>query len=334
MMMKDDYINAVLMEMTTILNREQLAELKNVLIRVSYLTSDNNTSELSTVIDDTDSYIRKFELSMTVEEKSEKTISQYVRATKKFFAIIGKNFREISGDDALYYMAYLKKYSTNSATSRDNERKYIKAFFNWLFDNEYIYRNPFDKVKPIKRNDKKKEILTETEIEKMRDECKNDVRNTAIIDFMLATGIRVSELEALNISDVNLKTGEVSIYGQKTNTWRTVYIDAKATKHLEDYLLIRKDDCEALFVGRKNKKRLSKKAYEDIIRGLAISCGIAKHCTVHIFRKILVSKLYSKKLMGVGEIATIMGHSIATLQKHYLLLDNRNIKNAYLQCIS
>ena len=168
----------------------------------------------------------------------------------------------------------------------------------------------------------------------MRDECKDDIRNTAIIDFMLATGVRVSELEGLNISDVNLQTGEVSVYGRKTNTWRTVYIDAKASKHIADYLKQRTDNNLALFVGAKNKRRLSKRMYETIVKNVARNCGITKHCTVHIFRKTLVSKLYSKKLMGIGEIAKIMGHSVATLQKHYLLLDDKNIKNAYLQCVS
>lgn len=226
-MVKDEVINTVLMEMNEKLTNEQSIELKNVLIRVLYpLNFNEETTEVGNFIDDTDYYIRKFELSLSVEEKSQRTIAQYVRATKNFFDVINKNFREVTSDDAVFYMAYIKKYKKVSATTRDNERKFIKCFFNYLFDNEYIYRNPFDKVKPIKRDEKKKVILTDKEIELIRDECKNDIRDSAIIDFILATGVRVSELEALNINDVNLQTGEVSIYGIKTNKWRTVYLDA------------------------------------------------------------------------------------------------------------
>ena len=86
-------------------------------------------------------------------------------------------------------------------------------------------------MKPIKRDEKRKIILTDKEVEQIRDECKNDLRDSAIIDFLLATGVRVSEISALNIDDVNFQTNEVSVYGIKTGKWRTVYLDAKASKH-------------------------------------------------------------------------------------------------------
>lgn len=335
MIVKDDFIDTVLMEMIDKLSKQQLQDLKDTLIRVIYTSaSSEKNTEISTIVDDTDNYIKKFELSMIVEEKSEKTIKQYVRASKKFFTIIDKNFRDVTSDDALYYMAYMKKYSNYSATSRDNERKFVKGFFNWLFDNEYIYRNPFERIKAVKRDDKKKEILSEEEIELLRDDCKNDVRDLAILDFVLSTGVRVSELANLNINDVNFQTNEVSVYGIKTNTWRTVYLDAKANKHLQDYLSERIDNNTALFVNKKTKKRLSNKSYEDIVRKHAENCNITKHCTIHIFRKTLVSKLYSKRLMGLGEIAQLMGHSVTTLQKYYLLIDDNDVKNSYMQSVS
>ena len=336
-MTKDEVISTVFMEMNTQLTNEQTVELKNVLIRVLYpLEFNEETTEISTFVDDTDFYIKKFELSLSVEEKSRKTIDQYIRATKKFFNVVNKNFREITSDDALFYMAYLRKYNKTTATTRDNERKFVKCFFNYLFDNEYIYRNPFDKVKPIKRDEKKKIILTDEEIELIRDECKNDIRDSAIIDFMLATGVRVSELEALNINDVNFQTNEVQIYGIKTNKWRTVYLDAKASKHLSDYLGSRKDNNEALFVSKSkmNVHRIGKATYEKLIQKYVSFCGIKKHCTVHTFRKTLVSKLYSKHILGIGEIAELMGHSISTLQKYYLLIDGNNVKNSYVKSMA
>ena len=76
-------------------------------------------------------------------------------------------------------------------------------------------------MKPIKRDEKRKIILTDKEVEQIRDECKNDLRDSAIIDFLLATGVRVSEISALNIDDVNFQTNEVSVYGIKTGKWRT-----------------------------------------------------------------------------------------------------------------
>lgn len=91
------------------------------------------------------------------------------------------------------------------------------------------------KNETYKKEIKKKEVLTNIEVEKLRDECKNNVRDSAIIDFLLATGVRVSELCALNIDNVDIYSGEVEVYGKKTRKWRTVYLDAKALKHLSDY---------------------------------------------------------------------------------------------------
>lgn len=333
-MIKNDIIEKVLADMQPNLSQEQINELKNSLaLALHDVDIIDPGTELSIAVDDTKAYISRFLVALAVEEKSTRTIEQYGRAANKFFTVINKNFREVTSDDALYYMAYIKKTTNNSATTRDNERRFVKAFFNYLFNNEYIYRNPFEKIKPIKKEEKKKVILTDTELEALRDACKGSVRDTAIMDFIISTGVRVSELEALNVTDVNFQTGEVSVYGIKTRTWRTVYLDARASKHLMDYIKTRTDYNPALFVGSKRKVRITKKTYEDIVKSYARKCGINKHCTIHMFRRTLVSRLHAKNILSIAEIAMIMGHSVNTLQKHYLTIDESDVRHQFMKSV-
>jgi site-specific recombinase XerD len=78
-----------------------------------------------------------------------------------------------------------------------NVKRFVSAFFSWAADEGYILKNPVKSIKNIKQQQKPKEFLTKEEVVRMKDACKT-LRETAILDFLLSTGVRVSELVALN----------------------------------------------------------------------------------------------------------------------------------------
>lgn len=338
-MTASDIISNILISMDEVLSNEDLRSLRDCLYRSMYgLTIVEETTELSTKnIEGNDAMIKKFVFSRKIEGLSNETLIQYKRETERFFEFIGKHYSEVKSDDINYYLSYLmsKHLSVNTI---DNSRKFIKPFFKWLYENEYIRKDVFLHTRPIKRVEKQKEFLTNEEVTKVRDASQGDVRSLALIDFLLSTGVRVSECSNLKISDVDFLKGEVNIYATKTKEWRKVYLDSNALKHLQDYLNTRIDTSPYLFVNIRKSPRgilrnMSNVSIEDIVHRCCNKANILnKHCTVHLFRKTLATRLY-KRGMDITVIAKILGHkNVTTTEKYYLTICEQDIKYQYMRC--
>ena len=134
--------------------------------------------------------------------------------------------------------------------------------------------------------------VTDEEIEKMREACKN-IRELAIIELLYSTGIRVGELINLNIKDMNFAERSCIVLG-KGNKQREVYYDVRTKLHIEEYLKTRNDDNDALFVSRnKPNQRLTSATIELFIRNLGRALNIEKSHP-HRFRRSFASLAIDK----------------------------------------
>lgn len=111
----------------------------------------------------------------------------------------------------------------------------------------------------------KKETIPDEKVEILRDNCAN-LRDRAMIDFLLSTGIRVGELVRLNIDDIDFSERECVVYG-KEDKERKAYFDAKTKIHLLNYIESRTDNNIALFVSlNKPHNRLTESGVELCLR--------------------------------------------------------------------
>ena len=132
------------------------------------------------------------------------------------------------------------------------------------------------RIHKIKTKKVVKKIISDEEIEILRDNCKN-IRDLAIIDLLYSSGIRVNELCNLNKESIDFENRECIVVG-KGNKERTVYFDAKTKLHLINYLNIRKDNNPALFVSLdKPYDRLNISGVEVRLRKLGRSLGLEKN---------------------------------------------------------
>ena len=337
-MTNDEIKNRILMEMNGVISDGELKQLKLCLDRNFYGVTivDNCTDIVKQDVVTNEIMLHKFLFEKRIEGLSNNTLIQYKRETQRFFSIVNKHFSEVNSDDINFYLATLMSRHI-SMNSVDNSRKFIKPFFKWLYENEYIKKDVFIKIKPIKRIDKQKDYLTENEIVKVRDACQSDKKALAIVDFLLSTGVRVSECTNLKLKDVDFTTGEVSIYATKTSQWRKVYLDSNALKHLQDYINTRTDTCPYVFVNTRHTKngeitRMQNSTIQKIVQKYCGKAQIHKHCHVHLFRKTLATRLY-KRGMDISIIAKILGHnSIKTTEKFYLTICDQDIKYYYNKC--
>lgn len=327
---EDQIAAAICLKMQRRVNREALAKLRELTRETLYgYKIEPKKFELSTRDNQNEFFIRLFQMEKENENCSKQTVRQYVNATRRFFQVVGKPLREITYMDATLYFKYLEEQNKQSAATRNNTRRYIRCFFNWLAENGYVAANPMLKMKPIKHAEKQKIILSGTEAVKLKDSCKT-VFDIALVDFLSSTGLRVSELTQLDRSDIHLDSGEVTVFAKKTQTWRTVYLNSSAKKHMEDYFNSRKDDCKAAFVA-KGCKRATNNTIQKHLQRVAEAGGVDKKVTVHVFRKTLASRLFRAN-MDLAKIALILGHkSTSTTVRYYISFDKNDIKSEFMK---
>nr|WP_294490675.1 tyrosine-type recombinase/integrase [uncultured Anaerosporobacter sp.] len=158
------------------------------------------------------------------------------------------------------------------------------------------------------------------------------LREIALLDFLLSTGVRVSELTSLNLQDIDLSKEEVSIYASKTRTYRTGYLNESAKKHLQDYLDSREDKNQALFVSIRDSKRINTSRVQKELQNIAARAGINKHVTVHLIRKTFATNLYNGGC-DIVIIKELLGHaSVSTTEKHYASINPGEIRREHRRC--
>lgn len=244
--------------------------------------------------------------TLAVENKSMRTIKQYELHLTQFCEYFrGKKVQEIDATNIRAYLFCYRRERKISDISLNNKRSCISSFFTWLVNEEYISKDPTQKVKRIKVAKRKKKAYTSAEIEEMRMTCEN-IRDRALIEMLCCTGCRVSELSNINISDINFNKKEITIMG-KGNKERTVFIADQAIPYLDLYLKNRTDMNQALFVTKRHPfNRLQKAGIERVIKELGKKCGI--HAHPHKFRRTYCTNLINRG-MPAQDVAILMGHS-------------------------
>ena len=164
----------------------------------------------------------------------------------------------------------------------------------------------------------------------MRDECKN-IRNLAIIELLISTGMRVGELVNLNIEDLNFEDRSCVVQG-KGNKQREVYFDARTKIHLMQYLNIRKDDNKALFVSKnKPHQRLSISGIELIVRRIGAKTDVNR-VHPHKFRRTLATMAIDKG-MPIEQVQKLLGHVKIETTMHYAMVNQNNVKISHRKYI-
>ena len=306
-------------------------------LEANYKVTKMNTG-LSTKEDSMQYILTKYCLSLKKKQLSDKTIKVYLYAVRRLCNTINKSFLDYTEDDLTYYLMVQLVKLGNSDTTRANEQRFLRSFFNFLYINKYIKENPMENIVLIKVAKKDTEALTESEIVRLRDVAHKEGKNKniylALTDFLLSTGLRVGELCNLNKSDVNFETREVKVYSTKTNSYRTVYMNDNASIHLKDYLNKRKDKNNALFVNKYGNNRISRDVCENILHDIEHKANLNKPLTVHMFRRTFATKLCERG-MDITYVSDLLGHSrIDTSRKYSIKCDKRNQKNSFMNCLN
>ncbi len=242
----------------------------------------------------------------------------------------------LNADDELVndFVDYLKNLGRSVSTISRNVSS-VRCFYKYLIFSGLTDENPAKAVKLEKTEKRLPQIITGEEIELLLSKPllsdPKGCRDKAMLELLYATGIRVSELINLNLSDINLRSGV--LYCSASKNKRTIPVHTSAIVAVSDYiyrmrsLLVSDEKCEALFVNL-NGSRLTRQGFWKIVKGYALEVGITKELTPHTLRHSFAMHLLENGA-SVEDIKTMMGHAdISSTQIYLQLLDN-NTKAVY-----
>lgn len=222
-----------------------------------------------------------------------------------------------------------------ATTSQARKIASIKSFFNFLIFEKLRTDSPADMIEGPKLGRKLPETLNLTEIEKMISgidlSLPNSQRNRAIIETLYGSGLRVSELVNLTLSDIFFKENIIRVTG-KGDKQRLVPLGSYSKKYIQIYVdeirglkKIKKEDNDILFLNR-NGGKMTRAMIFTIVRDTAIKVGIKKKISPHTFRHSFATHLLENGA-DLKVIQVLMGHESITTTEIYTHLDNKHLKN-------
>jgi site-specific recombinase XerD len=253
--------------------------------------------------------------------KAHATVIAYSKDIEQMVQFVQKKGRveavEVISDDLDEFKESLKKrrYTGKSVSRKINS---IKAFFRYLVANEHLRHNPAEVVVHPKYEQTPPRILTKLEYRALRDSCRSDSRVYAIVELLLQSGMRISELASLQLSDVDFDRGIIHIQAQNSRGARKVPMNTAAKQALNDYMKIRPRAREkAVFLTKTCRPFLVRNIRTAIDRYFRLA-GISDAKVNDLRHTFIVEQL--KAGTPLVYISQLVGHKRITTTEKYLKL--------------
>ena len=250
------------------------------------------------------------------------TMEGYLAAVKRLvLALNNKPLDQVSTTDIEWYLSqYERRPGQNKerleASTYNNERRFLSAFYTWMRKSKLIQDNPVEGTEPKKIALKPIDYYSPEDVIKMRDACRN-IRERAIIEVFRSTGARVGEIATITTDQVDIKTGDVWIQGEKGGRYRTLYLDDDARHYYKAYLDSRTDDSPYMFTqSRKPHGKMTTCGYRAIIKAIGERSGLTCRVYPHKSRKTLGMNLKNRGV-DIGIIQEVLGHANPAVTSQY-----------------
>ena len=331
--MRELFVEKVINTVEDFLDNNQRIKLKEILTEIclNYQIERIEQTKKQEILKNNTDILNKFISSKEIEGCSTRTLNYYKDNITKMLDTINLPIDEITTEILRNYLADYKSNSKAGMVTIDNIRRTLSSFFAWLENEDYIVKSPVRRIHKVKATKKVKETLTDENLEKLRDTCSN-VRDLAILELLILTGMRVGELTRLNIADMNFQERSGIVLG-KGNSEREVYFSAKSKMYIKKYLETRTDDNEALFVSLiKPYNRLGISGVEILIRNLGREANINK-VHPHKFRRTMATMAIDKG-MPIEQVQKLLGHIKIDTTMEYAMVNQNNVKNSHRKYIT
>lgn len=269
---------------------------------------------------------------------SERTLANYELALRQFreWRTPFKGWDKVTADDFRALLYDLMKKERGRATIR-LQFAALRSFFKWLTRRQGWKTNPLLEVQLPKREKKLPVVLTVTQIEGMlnlpltMEKSKRDAvwapeRDAAILELFYSTGMRLSELVALNVADIDTYTETVRVFG-KGSKERLCPVGGVALEAVQRYRAKAGVHDGALFLS-KLRRRITTQAVDDVVKKYWRASGLPVHMTPHKIRHSFATHLLNNGA-DLRSVQELLGHASLSTTQIYTHVSTQRMKEVY-----
>ncbi len=283
--------------------------------------------------------IGKFETYLKTEKQvSSNTLVSYLCDVNQFSRYLDRqelsSLGKVKSEHVAEYVQWMKKSGKSVATLSRGVAA-LKCFYGYLRQSGEIASNPAERVSLDKQMRRLPQILTSKEVELFLEQPDSGdvkrIRDKAMLELLYATGIRVSELIALNAADINLSAGIIRCRSKDKERFIPMY--SVAIKAISDYMdqirpnMLADEDELALFVNM-NGSRMSRQGFWKIVKAYQQKAGIKKEITPHTLRHSFAAHLLENGA-DLHSIQEMLGHADISSTQVYAKIVKKQLKDVY-----
>ncbi len=282
--------------------------------------------------------IADYELYLKKQRMSQNTLTSYVRDLEAYFSYLKENkVKNVFAVKRTTLNAYIEQLraqgKAHSTISRQTAS--LKKFYQWGITRKELEINPVYGIELPRVKKKIPEALTTREVVKLLNQPKTTdlkgIRDKAMLELLYATGIKVSEIIALTLKDVDIRGGMLSLVGSRNE--RYIPFGKEAADALDEYIkkarpyLISNSKEKNLFVNCSGTP-LTRQGFWKILRSYAQSAGIKTEITAQTLRNSFAVHLLQNGA-DINVVSEMLGHNDVVTTRIYNRVLKDNIKKIY-----
>lgn len=268
---------------------------------------------------------------------SKNTLESYQRDILQYQEYLEEkkiDYKEVNNENVLGYLDYLKGLDKKASTISRHLAS-IRLFYQYLLKNKIVKEDPTKGIQSPKIEKKAPSVLSSQEVslllEQPNGEGLKSIRDKAMLEVAYATGMRVTEIISLNVSDIDIESSLVTCKNE--NKQRIIPLGKLSLSALKEYMTIArpnmiKDDNETALFVNVNGKRLTRQGFWKIIKFYKEQAHITKDITPHVLRHSFATHLLQNGA-DLKSIQTMLGHSDISSTQVYMQFQDDSLKNIY-----
>ncbi len=245
------------------------------------------------------------------------TIRAYLIHNRNFLNFIKKEPETIETPDIKSYLAYLIADRQSKPASVNLTISSLRFYYENM-----LKKKIFADITPPKIEKKLPTVLTKEEVKSLLENCENK-KHRLLIEFLYASGMRVSECVRIKVNDLDLKEKMGRVIAGKGRKDRHIILSDTLIKNLQDYLQTRKKDSEYIFSGHHN--HLSVRMAQRIVNDAAKKAGINRRVFAHALRSSFATHLLEAGT-DIRYIQVLLGHASISTTERYLNVSTEKLK--------
>lgn len=284
------------------------------------------------IIQDFIEYLKGRQVSKNTLISYERDINQLVSYLNK----LDKKMFDVTVEDLETYIAYMQTMGKSNATISRNVAS-MKAFYRYLLKHKLIVNNIADKLIAPKVEKKEISVLSVNEVEKLLSQPNlNDLkgqRDKSMLEVLYSTGIRVTELVSLTVSDLSITAAHIKV--KKKNKERIIPLGNTSIKYLKDYvenvrpLLIKSETEPSLFINT-NGQKMTRQGFWKILKQYKEEAKIDKELTPHTIRHSFAVHMLQNGA-EIKLVQELLGHTDVASTLMYTHVADMNVRDEYLK---